>query len=349
VAPYLVNCARQLGDPLLAINYHTGYYRFSEGLPSQQPMPVSRYLREKLTRSPLTTIDTGMVGLFVEPFRTKWSGLDYSSRALRVVLYWSAIAGLLMLPFVAAGRMMLVILLTSLLPYAFTWNLGGGGEWRFPRHAYPFYIVAACYALVEIARSAVAAWRRRSLPDRATMRTTLARAAAMMAIVGLATAAYLAMPWFVFKEVLARGQDLTVGTGPRDMSFFRRDWSPPHTEGLATVRVSLTERAGVWIPLPSRRGYDVALRFDPVAPEIQHRATILLNRHVIATLDLSWDPQRVGSYRVHLPEEYVKAGGNELVVVPDSLVPAVAAGPRFAWLDPGARLGVRLWYVRVLP
>jgi hypothetical protein len=133
------------------------------------------------------------------------------------------------------------------------------------------------------------------------------------------------------------------------VSFFRRDWSPPHTEGLATVRVSLTERAGVWIPLPSRRGYDVALRFDPVAPETQHRATILLNRHVIATLDLSWDPQRVGSYRVHLPEQYVTAGGNELVVVPDSLVPAVAAGPRFAWVDREARLGVRLWYVRVLP
>ena len=349
VTPYLVNCARTLGDPLIAVNYHTGYYRFSEGLPSQQPMPATQYVREKLARSPLTTIDTGMIGVFVEPFRTKWSGLDYTSRALRVVLYWSAIAGLLMLPFVAAGRLMLVILLTSLVPYAFTWNIGGGGEWRFTMHAYPFYIVAASYALVWLARAVVGAWRRRSLPDGTRMRTVLVRTFAMIAIALLATVAYLVMPWFVFGEVLARGEDLTVGTGPRDVAFFRRDWSPPHTEGLATIRVSLTERAAVWIPLPARRSYDAVLRFDPVAPDVQHRVTVLLNRQVIARLDLSWDPQRVGSYRVHLPEQYVRPGANELVLVPDSLVPASAAGPRFAWVGPEARLGVRLWLVRVLP
>ena len=349
VAPYLVNCARQLGDPLIAINYHTGYYRFSEGLPSQQPMNASQYLREKLRRSPLTTIDTGMVGVFVEPFETKWTGLDYSSRWLRLVLYWSAIAGCLMLPFTAAGRLMLVILLTSLVPYAFTWNIGGGGEWRFTMHAYPFYIVAACYALVSIGRGVVRAWRGRSWPAWAQIRPKLARTLAMIAIALLATVAYLAMPWFVFQEVLARGEDLTVGTGARDVVFFRRDWSPPHTEGLATVRVSLAERAAVWIPLPARRSYEVSLRFDPVAPEIQHHVAVLLNRQLIARLDLSWDPQRVGSYRVRLPEQFVKAGANELILVPDSLVPASGAGPRFAWVEPGARLGLRMWYVRVLP
>ena len=349
VTPYLVNCARQVGDPLIAINYHTSYYRYSEGLPSQEPMRASQYLREKLQRSPMMTIDTAMVGVLVEPFRTKWSGLDYTSRVLRAVLYWSAIAGLLMLPFVAPGRLMLVILLTSLLPYAFTWNLGGGGEWRFTMHAYPFYIVSACYALDRLARAGIAAWRRRSLPEWARMRTTLVRASAMIAIAALAAVAYLAMPWFVFEEALARGADLTVGAGPRDVAFFRRDWSPPHSEGLATVRVSLTERAAMWIPLPARRSYEAALRFDPVAPAMQHHAAVLLNRQLIASLDLSWDPERVGSYRVHLPEQYVRPGANELVLVPDSLVPASAAGPRFAWVEPGTRLGVRLWYVRVLP
>jgi hypothetical protein len=104
----------------------------------------------------------------------------------------------------------------------------------------------------------------------------------------------------------------------------------------------------VWIPLPTRRPYDVVFRFDPVAPALQHRVDVLLNRHVVAHLDLSWDPQRVGSYRVHLPEQYVKAGGNELILVPDALVPAAEAGPRFAWVDAGQRLGLRLWYVRVL-
>jgi len=30
-------------------------------------------------------------------------------------------------------------------------------------------------------------------------------------------------------------------------------------------------------------------------------------------------------------------------------VTAGSAGPRFAWLDAGERIGVRFWYVRVLP
>jgi hypothetical protein len=40
---------------------------------------------------------------------------------------------------------------------------------------------------------------------------------------------------------------------------------------------------------------------------------------------------------------------NELALLPRTLVAASAAGPRFGWLDPNDRVGVRLWYVRVLP
>ena len=45
----------------------------------------------------------------------------------------------------------------------------------------------------------------------------------------------------------------------------------------------------------------------------------------------------------------VNAGSNELIVIPTSVMPAGSAGPRFAWLDPADRIGVRMWYVRVLP
>jgi hypothetical protein len=37
------------------------------------------------------------------------------------------------------------------------------------------------------------------------------------------------------------------------------------------------------------------------------------------------------------------------MVVPETLVRASLAGPRFAWLDPADSIGIRLWYVRVLP
>src|SRR6476620_3818737 len=36
--PYLISCAISTGDPFYAANYHTGYYRHGEGLPSEQPM-----------------------------------------------------------------------------------------------------------------------------------------------------------------------------------------------------------------------------------------------------------------------------------------------------------------------
>jgi hypothetical protein len=348
IAPYLVNCAIQLHDPLIAINYHTGYYRYGEGLPSKTPMSADSYLRGKLARGPVAMLDTAMVGLFVEPFRTKWNGLDVTARWLRPVLSGSAVAGLLLLLFVPPGRLFLVILLTSLLPYIFTWNIGGGGEWRFTMHAYPFYIVAACHALAWVVRRARAVWRDRSMPSWADVRPPLIRAIAVAAVLAAGCVLYLAMPWFVFREVLARGHDLTVGAGPRDGTFFRRGWSPPHAEGMVTARVSLTDRAVVWIPLPARREYDVVLRFDPISPELQHRVLVLLNRHVIAQLGVGWDPQRVGAYRIQLPEQYVKAGANEIALVPDVLVPRASAGPRFAWVPAGDRLGLRVWYVRLL-
>jgi hypothetical protein len=121
----------------------------------------------------------------------------------------------------------------------------------------------------------------------------------------------------------------------------------PYADGK-TFRVSQAERAIVRIPLPSRRTYQIVLRLDPVAPDRQRRAVVLLNRQLLATLLLTWNPDRVGAYPVQLPFDKVRVGSNELTIVPDTLVPAASAGVRFATLDPGDRLGVRLWYVRVL-
>jgi hypothetical protein len=139
-----------------------------------------------------------------------------------------------------------------------------------------------------------------------------------------------------------------VEAGERDLVFYRSGWLPPHHEGVS-VRVSQKERAVVRIPLPVKRDYDIVLRIDPVAPGTQDGASVLLNRHMLGHLRLGWNPERVGAYRLHVPERMVRAGSNELLIIPDALVPASAAGPRFGWVDPGERLGVRLWYVRVLP
>ena len=153
VAPYLISCAIASGDPLLAINYHTGYYRFAENRPIDKPMSAVEYPRGKFTDRPLRTLDTGLNGLFVQPFITKWHGFNEWMSGFGGVVRAIAVIGLAALPFFAAGRLVLVALLGSLLPYIFTWNVGGGGAWRFTMHAYPFFFLAVAVALVGTGRA----------------------------------------------------------------------------------------------------------------------------------------------------------------------------------------------------
>ena len=338
VLPYLVSCAIAFGDPFHAVNYHTIYYRSAEGLSISQPMSAGAYLRQKFATHPVGTMDVGFVGLFVRPFATKWSGLNPWHPALALLAEWIALLGLAMWPFSARGRLLLVILASSLLPFAFTWNVGGGGEWRFTMHVYPIYAVAAGYAAAVLARP----WWRTALGP-------LGRRAAAIAVVAIAgTIAYVAAPWLVAREAVARGEAVNIEAGPRDRVFFQRGWSGLRQDEAVTSRVSLDARATVHVPLPAKRNYEIVVRFDPVAPDTQRRVTILLNRQLLGTVLTSFNPQRVGAYRLILPETSVRAGDNEITLVPDTMVTAGDAGARYTWLAPDTRLGLRLWYVRVL-
>lgn len=343
VAPYLISCWIATGDPLFAINYHTGYYRYGEGLPSEKPMSAAAYVGGKFAARPFAAFDTGAVGIFVQPFVTKWFGLEPWLTGLGSVLSWCAVLGLVLLPFSAAGRLLLVVLLTALLPYAFTWNIAGGGQWRFTMHVYPLYIVAAFYGIARVAQAVRDFRGRRSLGQVVPWRP----AVAVIALAVLAVGGYFALPWFVVREAIAAGEDVSVDTGDRDLAFFGRGWSRPHRDGVL-VRVSLADRAVVRFPLPEQRAYDVVLRLDPVAANVQRRVTLLLNRQLLGSVILGWNPERVGAYRLKLPAHQVRAGINELTIVPETLVTAAAAGPRFEWLGAQQRLGVRLWYLRVL-
>jgi hypothetical protein len=152
----------------------------------------------------------------------------------------------------------------------------------------------------------------------------------------------------VVRESIAHGESTSIETGSRDRVFYRNGWSAPHVENI-TVRVSRNERAFVRLPLPAKRAYQLVIRIDPVTPTIPERVDVVFNRHVVGRLVLAWNPERVGSYRMPLRDEVVNAGSNELIIMPSSVTPAGLAGPRFAWLDPADRIGVRLWYVRILP
>jgi hypothetical protein len=143
VAPYLVNCWRTFGDPLYAINYHTAFYRARSGQPFDRPMSTASYLAGRWRQDPAGTIELVTEGLTTYPFGTKWIGFDFWYPGLGRVLKWAALAGVIVMAASATGCVLLVVLITSLLPYAFTWNIPGGAEWRFTMHAYPFYLIAA--------------------------------------------------------------------------------------------------------------------------------------------------------------------------------------------------------------
>lgn len=159
VGPFLLACTIAYGDPFYSVNFHTKFYRSRTGMAFQQSMGWLDYLR---TGSPLgQQLATGLTGLTTYPFGNKWRGLAYVAPWLPAVLATSSLAGLALFLRTAVGRLLLVALASSLLPYAFTWNIPGGAEWRFTMHAYPFYLVAAGLALETAVRWAIASWRRR--------------------------------------------------------------------------------------------------------------------------------------------------------------------------------------------
>ncbi len=346
VLPYLVSCALATGDPFLAINYHTSYYRFGEGLPSAQPMSAASYISAKLAGHPFRAVDTAFQGLTLQPFVTKFGGFEGYAPHLGRLLMWFAAAGLPMLAFTAAGRLLLLVLVTSLVPYAFTWNVASGGEWRFTMHAYPLYLVAALFAIDRAVHGAAILWRSRGRVARPPRRVVVGMEAVAVFVM-LGWGAYVALPWFVVRETIARGEDVSIEAGPRDGLFFGDGWSEPHADGVV-ARVSTAPESEIHFPLPARRPYDVVLRLDPAVPGRQHQVAVLFNRQLIGTLRLALDATRMGSYRVRLPADRVRHGSNELTVVPDVLADSGRVSRYRGWIDPGQPVGVRLWYVRIL-
>jgi hypothetical protein len=349
IAPFLINCWRATGDPFFAINYHTRYYRAAENLPEDTSEGAAGFVIRKIVDRPITTIDTAGVGLFVFPFANKWTGFRPWWRPLGDVLSWCAVAGLVLALWSAGGRLLLVLLLTSLLPYATTWSLGGGGEWRFTQHVYPFYLVAACAAVDTAVRALVAFVRARTISPGPTPRRIRQLALAAAAL-GLGVAAYYVLPYFVVRETLAAGEPGMIRADPRGTVFFRGDWSAPYGSGHVIVRAALAERVSVRMPLPVRTDYTLTLRMDPVEladPANTPTVAVLLDRRLIGRVHFQPDPRRVGTYRIPVSADLAGRFASRLELVASHTVAARDAGRRFAELDPQARVSFYLWYVRI--
>jgi 4-amino-4-deoxy-L-arabinose transferase-like glycosyltransferase len=332
IGPFLVNCWLVFGDPFHAINVHADVYRAAGGQ-VETGGSAAEYLVRQGERRPIETLDTALTGLTIYPFSNKWHGFDVWGRWLGKGLSWAAMAGLFLFVGSREGRLLLVVLVSSLIPYALTWKLIF--DWRFTQHAYPFYLVAAALALSRFA-TILRPWRiewRRPTWQEATL--WVSAAAAVVLAVFLYTRI---LPNMLFAETIAAEDTAMITAGTRDGAFFSGGWSPAELGVNVSTRVARGDRHLLQLPLPTVQGYDVIARLNPHPPPAGETGTnlptvrVLFNGTEVASLPLTWNPQRMGSYSFHLPERAVRPNRNELVFVR-------ANGPT----------SFSLWYVRVHP
>lgn len=338
VGPYLVNCWMAFGDPFHSINVHADVYRAAEGQAIESSQTAGEYLRAQWRSHPVRTLDTVVLGMTSYPFGNKWRGFEPWVGSAGRYLSWAAIAGMIVLLASGSGRLFLLVLAASLVPYAATWRLIS--DWRFTGHAYPFLLLAACLVFWQVV--ALAGPRRaRAALDRITWKGTV-RWGLVLAGLGLAIGAVVVLlPLATVREALDAGEAATIAAGPRDEAFFAEGWSRRTTDGNVTTRTSRGPRSTLRIPLPGTRAYDLMVRMDPVprprgeAPAGLPVVRLFMNGAPLDAIPLTWNQARVGAYATRISAPRVRAGLNRLafVVEPTSV-------------DYGA---VRVWYVRVTP
>jgi hypothetical protein len=349
--PYVVNCWITFGDPLYAINVHANVYRGAEGQASDPNATATGYVRDKLLRRPWQTLDAALWGLTANPFLNKWSGFEAWLPALGAWLSYAALFGLVLFVGGWPGRLLLVVLVCSLLPYAVTWRLGS--DWRFTEHAYPFFLAASCLAIRQAGRwltpaalARLAAWRRvPAKPLAFWLAVALAAGAGWWAVADL-------LPTLVVRESLANGDDVMITVFDRDSALIAGGWSAPVPGGSVTSRVAIGAEAEVLVPLPEVRDYGVTVRLDPFPSPLAESAQdlpvvdLFLNGSFVSRIELRWTPGRVGAYDLRLPRAAVRKGINRLRFVTVGagqssaerrpVVPGVSGGSTFA-----------LWYLKV--
>jgi hypothetical protein len=352
--PYVFNCWRAYGDPLYAIS-HLAHDQLameagqagSPAAPSASASSITagEYVMSKVAARPLRTLDTVLLGLTSYPFSNKWIGLDRWIPRLGVLLSWAALAGLLLLAGSTRGRLVLLVLATSLLPAALTWRLAA--DWRFTGHAYPFFLVAAGLAFGQIA-VLVHALRA---PERWSRGKPTLRFLGLSAmIVGIAGAAWFvsrALPFLVVSEALRARDEVTIGADGRDTPFFRDGWAAPELLGNVIQRPAVRPVSSIPLPSLPVAEYLLTIRLDPFprpATADNVRAPVIrvfMNNTLLSTIQPGWNPERVGSYEMRVPQTSVGRGVNRLNFMIEP--------PATAWTGEFSTQTFAIWYVRVRP
>lgn len=302
LAPYLLTCWIAFGDPLHAINAHTVFYRGRAGLPHDTPMNVVRFLGYQ--RGPVELFDTALVGLTAYPYLNKWTDFDDWIPGAAWTLRAASLLGLVAWLFVPRGRLLLVALLASLVPYAVTWEVPGGSEWRFTLHAYPFFLVAAFWTLTAVAHR----------DDRPRLLTALATAVLGLPVAWLASSGLHVLR---VREDLHSGKPAFVRAGLRDAFLLASGWGPLRGFENGFARTAGPAPASMRLPLVDGRSYRLTLRLraaagcaTPCTLEVAVDGRTPARLTVEADAD-SADP-RFSSYEVRIETAQVKGGESRI-------------------------------------
>ncbi len=322
--PFMISCALGYGDPFHAVNVHAAFYRSRAGLEGSGGLTAVQFLAQ--SRLPWEFVETGYVGLTSFPFLNKWSGFGAWLPGLGDTVRLLALAGLPVLLLRPAGLVALVVLFSSIAPYAWTWDIPGGSEWRFTLPAYPFYLVSAAIA-VESAIRFIAEVRAR-----AARRNALHRAVRYGVVAGVLL---LGVPWIHQKvdwlriaEGIRSGRSTLIQAGAEARDIFASGWRL-RSEGGGAFEMTGTE-ARLWIPLPEGRRARVVLRLGATTTP---RTSVEVQSGTRTLVTLEGDAEGTETAVLDLAQELPRSGGVvELRFVRQGPSAAVGAPLTLLWV-----------------
>ncbi len=268
--PFMMACAFGFGDPFYAVNVHAAFYRNRAGLPGLGGSTALQFLAQHL---PWEFVETGVVGLTSYPFENKWFGLGAWRPGFGDTARLLALAGLPVLLWRPGGVVALVVLFSSIAPYAWTWGIPGGSEWRFTLPAYPFYLVSAAIAVEAGFRQIVQT--ARSGP-RTMARAPAVRYGATAVFLLVLTPWVLGqLDWLRVRELIGQRRPALIQPGSQARFFFESGWTWARPAGEAATATITQPEARLRLPIPAGVGARVTLRLGSTQ-EISQQVEILL-------------------------------------------------------------------------
>ena len=159
------------------------------------------------------------------------------------------------------------------------------------------------------------------------------------------------MPYAILREALIKGEPAGIVAGRRDWWFFDEGWSRPVVTANVVSRFATAPDATARLPLPESRPYTLVLRLHPldVPGAAPQQVDVTLNGRLIGSLELTWNANRVGEYRIDVPAEAGRPTINRLAFRSRTLMPIAEGSETFEGVPPDQRVAFRFWYIRIEP